>query len=82
MTAKRYTVRTYWRSSMQAQEDTNLDPRDDAILRQTLEQMVQARQGTLRLDLSEYSIVVHSAGGGRIHARCGIAPNGGTLVRR
>ncbi|MDQ1678052.1 MAG: hypothetical protein QOF58_6656 [Pseudonocardiales bacterium] len=82
MTAKRYTVRMYWRSSMQVQEDTNLDPRDDAILRQTLERMVQARQGTLRLDLSEYSIVVHSAGGGRVHARCGVASNGATQVRR
>jgi hypothetical protein len=82
MTAKRYTVRMYWRSSMQAQEDTSLDPRDDAILRQTLERMVQDRHGTLRLDLSEYSIVVHTAGGGRIHARCEVAPNGATLVHR
>jgi hypothetical protein len=39
---------------MEAQEDTNLDPRDEAILRQTLERMVQSKRGTLKLDLSEY----------------------------
>jgi hypothetical protein len=82
MTAQRYTVRMYWRSTMEAQEDTNLDPRDGSILRQTLERMVQKKRGTLKLDLSEYSLVVHSLGGGQVKARCTIAPNGATLVKR
>jgi hypothetical protein len=82
MTAQRYTVRMYWRSKMEAQEDTNLDPRDETILRQTLERMVQAKRGTLRLDLSEYSIMVHSLGGGQVKAQCSVAPNGATLVKR
>lgn len=53
MAAQRYTVRLYWRSSMRGEEETNLDPRDDAILRQTLERLLLAKQGTLKLDLSE-----------------------------
>jgi hypothetical protein len=44
--------------------------------------MVHAKRGTLRLDLSEYSIVVHSLGGGQVKAQCSIAPNGATLVKR
>jgi hypothetical protein len=37
MTAQRYPVRMYWRSKLEAQEDTKLDPRDEGILRQALE---------------------------------------------
>ena len=82
MAANRYTVRLYWRSRLEAQEDVNLDPWDEVILRSTLERMVLARRGTLRLDLSLYSVVVHSVGGGAIWARCGVAPSGATTVKR
>jgi hypothetical protein len=43
--------------------------------------MVHAKRATLRLDLSEYSIVVHSLGGGQVKAQCTIAPNGATMVK-
>jgi len=66
---------------LELREDTNLDPRDEGMLRQTLERMVLAKRGTLRLDLSEYWIEVQSAGGGRVHATCKIAPNGATQVK-
>lgn len=82
MAANRYTVRMYWRSSMEAQEDTNLDPRDDDMLRETLERMVQTKRGTLKLDLSEFRLVVHSLGGGQIKAECRIDPSGWTLAKR
>lgn len=80
--ARRYTVRLYLRSSKVGEEEANLDPRDEAILRQTLERMVLARQGTLRLDLSEWSIVVHNVGGGQVQARVKVTPAGATEVRR
>jgi hypothetical protein len=35
MTAKRYTLPMYWRSNMQPEQDTNLEPLDEVILRQT-----------------------------------------------
>lgn len=82
MIPKRYTVRLYWRSSKVGEEEANLDPRDDGILRETLEQLVLAKQGTLRLDLSEWSIVVHNIGGGQIRARVRVTPSGATEVRR
>lgn len=81
MTANRYQVWLFWRSKLELQEDTNLDPRDEVMLRQTLERMVLAKRRTLRLDLSEYWIEVHSPNGGRVHATCKIAPNGATQVR-
>lgn len=82
MAAKRYTLRLYQRSRMVRQEDANLDPRDDGILRATLERMVEAERGTLKLDLSEWSLVVHSLGGGMIRARVQVAPVGTTNIRR
>jgi len=82
MAAKRYTVRMHWRSTLESQEDINLDPREETILRSTLERMALAQRGTLRLDLSEYSLTVHSVGGGQIKARCSVAGNGATVVRR
>ena len=81
MAANRYTVRMHWRSALESQEDVNLDPRDEVILRSTLERMVLARRGTLRLDLSEFSLWVHSVGGGQVKARCTVAANGATVVR-
>ncbi|HEV7826497.1 MAG: hypothetical protein QOF58_6644 [Pseudonocardiales bacterium] len=80
MRARRYTVRLYWRSSREAEEETNLDPRSRAALRATLERMVETHHGTLDLDLAQYSIVVHSRGGGRVHARCRVGVNGVTEV--
>lgn len=82
MAAKRYTLRLYQRSHMVRQEDANLDPKDNAMLRSTLERMVEAERGTLKLDLSEWSLVVHSLGGGMIRARLRITESGATETRR
>lgn len=82
MAAKRYTLRLYQRSRMVHQEEANLDPRDDAMLRATLERMVKAERGTLKLDLSEWSLAVHSHGGGMVHARLEVAPSGAMSIRR
>lgn len=80
--ARRYTVRLRWRSSMEAQRDVNLDPRDGEALRAVLEELVHAARGTLRLDLSQFSLTVHSPGGGRVHAVCRVTPAGATEVTR
>ena len=82
MAAKRYTLRLYQRSRMVRQEDANLDPRDDDMLRATLERMVEAERSTLKVDLSEWSLVVHNVGGGMIRARLQISAAGATDVRR
>lgn len=82
VTASRYTLRLYWRSMIESQEDSNLDPKDDTMLRSTLERMVHAKRGTLKLDLSEWSLTVHSLGGGRVHARLRVSPSGASEVRR
>jgi len=81
MAAKRYTLRLYQRSRMIRQEDANLDPKDDAMLRATLERMVEAERRSLRLDLSEWSLVVHSLGGGMIRARLYVTSSGSNDVR-
>jgi hypothetical protein len=82
MVAKRYTLRLYQRSRMVHQEEANLDPRDDAMLRATLERMVESEHGTLRLDLSEWSLVVHSVGGGMIQARLQVTHSGANEIKR
>lgn len=82
MAAKRYTLRLYQRSRMVRQEDANLDPRDDDILRATLERMVEAERGTLRLDIAEWSLVVHNLGGGMIQARAQVTSAGMTDIHR
>jgi hypothetical protein len=81
MAAKRYALRLYWRMSLRMQEDTNLDIKDDKFLRETLERMVIATRGTLKLDLSEWSLVVHNPGGGMIQRRVKVLPSGATEVR-
>lgn len=63
-------------------EDANLDPRDDDMLRATLERMVEGERGTLKLDLSEWSLVVHGLGGGMIKARLNVTPVGTSEIRR
>lgn len=82
MNARRYTVRLYWYSTRRAQEDRNLDPRDDRALRRVLEEMVESARGDLRTDLSRWRIDVHTLGGGRIHARCTVTRSGETEVTR
>jgi hypothetical protein len=82
MNAQRYTLRLFRRSSKVRQEDANLDPRDDAVLRTTLERLVEAERGTLSLDLSEWWLRVHSLGGGQIRAEVRVSPSGATEVKR
>lgn len=52
------------------------------MLRATLERLVQAEKGTLKLDLSEWSMVVHSLGGGMVRATVKVTPSGATDIRR
>ena len=66
--------------SLQKQEDRNLDPKNNAVLRATLEEMVKAKEGTLDLDLERWSLVVRRIGG-RAVARC-LVRNGMTVVVR
>lgn len=83
MTAKRYLLRLYKYGSLHRETETNLDPKDNGRLRELLEQEVKADRGTLDLDLSAgWKLVVHSLGGGRIHARARVDGSGRTVVKR
>lgn len=82
MTAKRYLVRLYEHRTRRLEREVNLDPKDDAILRSTLEDLVKAKVGHLRVDLSRWSIRVHNLGGGMVRARCWVSKTGATVVKR
>jgi hypothetical protein len=82
MAARRYTIRLYRGIKREAQEDLNLDPADNKMLRKTLETMVKKVHGTLECDLSEWRIVVHNLGGGMVRARCRVSSSGETKVTR
>jgi hypothetical protein len=82
MTARRYTLRLHQTGRWRAEQNLNLDPADDGRLRAVLESWVEKRAGTLQLDLSEWSMRVHTLGGGRVVATVTIQPNGATAVKR
>ena len=82
MNARRYTVRLYERTSQRLQKDLNLDPSSDKRLREVLEELVTQHRGNLDTDLSVWSIVVHSLGGGQIKAKCLVTSSGATEVKR
>lgn len=85
MTADRYLVQLYRNGVHLRRRDqqTNLDPRDDSVLREWLERLVDAERGSLRLDLSAgWELRVRPAGLVRIVARCWVDRSGRTVVRR
>lgn len=82
MNARRFTVRLYERTTMRLQKDLNLDPADDKRLREVLEELVTEHRGDINTDLSVWSIVVHTLGGGQIKAKCLVAASGSTEVKR
>lgn len=83
MVANRYTLRLHKGMNLRLERDENLDPRDDARLRELLEDMVVAVMGGLDLDLSAgWRLVVHSQGGGRIWAWVSVDDSGRTVVKR
>ena len=82
MAANRVTVRLYWRRTLEATEDTNLDVNDTGFLRQTLERMVKAKRGTLNLDLSEFSMTVSQPGKLAVLKRVVVEGSGATKVSR
>jgi hypothetical protein len=82
MAANRYTLRLYDGRKKVAEKETNLDLKDERFLRATLEEMVQEKRGTLRLDLSRYSMTIHNPGAlGRTQRRVVVLPSGATEIR-
>lgn len=83
MPANRFTLRLYQHGDLRREWDTNLNPADNGRVRELLEEGVKAVAGTLDLDLSQgWRLVVHSPGGGRIHARVTVNGSGRTVVKR
>lgn len=82
MAANRVTCRLYWRRTLEATEDTNLDVNDAGFLRAKLEEMVLAKRRTLRLDLSEFSMTVSPVGKLAVLKRVVVESSGATTVSR
>lgn len=82
MSAKLHTVRLFWRSTREVQVDTHIDPTSSKALRALLERLVKEKRGHLRVDLSNFSLTVHTVGGGRRVARCKVTGIGETEVTR
>lgn len=62
-------------------ELTNLDYRDHGVLRRTLERLVLEHRGTLKLDLSQWSLKVRSSNGGTVIATVYVTHGGETDVQ-
>jgi hypothetical protein len=83
--ADRYDVQLYRYNVHLKRHDqqTNLDPRDDAVLRGWLEKLVKAEKNTLVLDLSKgWELRVRLPGRPYIVARCRVGDSGLTTVKR
>lgn len=80
MTALRYLVRLYTGQRKLSEKLTNFNIKDDAVLRGLLEEMVEASEGTLKLDLSRFRLVIHRPGPGRVLARVRVEKSGKTTV--
>jgi hypothetical protein len=81
MAANRVTLRLYQRMSKIAEQETNLDVNDEKFLRETLERMVLEKRGTLKLNLSDFKMIVHRPGGS-ILRKVQVLPSGATQVKR
>jgi hypothetical protein len=82
VTADRYTIKVYRNGRRQGDPvDLNLDPTDDARCREVLEDLVKQRAGTLKLDLSQWSMDVHRLGGGMVRRTVSIDPSGRTVLK-
>ena len=83
--ADRYDVQLYRNNVHLKRHDqqSNLDPCDDGVLREWLEKLVKAEKKTLDLDLSKYwELRVRLPGRPRIVARCRVDKSGRTVVKR
>jgi hypothetical protein len=78
-----WDVQLVWRRRREGKHTLTLNADDDAMLRETLEQLVRARMGKgWRGDLSEWSIVVSNPRNGRREATVTIDQAGHTKVER
>lgn len=85
MPADRYDVQLYRNNVHLKRHDqqTNLDPRDDTVLREWLEKLVKAEMKTLNTDLSKrWELRVRLPRRPRIVARCTVDGSGRTVVKR
>lgn len=81
--ADKHTLRLFWRSTEEQQVDRYLDPSDDEMLRETLEELAERKRGGPKwVDLAEWRLVVHSLGGGQVKATCSVDKSGRTVVTR
>lgn len=84
MAANRYLLRLHNGVGLRPdlEVEANIDPTDDDALREKLEELVEARQGSLRLDLSRWLLRVHRAGGGMVVVTVTVDSAGRTVVNR
>lgn len=85
MPADRYRVQLY-RNRVHLRrhdQETNLDPRDDSVLRSWLEDLVETEMKTLNLDLSKgWELRVRLPKAPTVMARCSVDRSGRTVVTR
>jgi len=78
-----WDVQLVWRRRREGKHTLTLNADDDAMLRETLEQLTRQRMGKgWRGDLSEWSIVVSNPRNGRREATVTIDQAGHTKVER
>ena len=82
MTADRYTIKIYRNGRKQGDPmDMNFDPTDDQRCREVLEDLVKQRAGSLKLDLSQWSLEICRLGGGQVRRTVSIDPSGRTVCK-
>lgn len=83
MTADRYLLRLLERGVYKGPfVETNCDPKDDARCRELLEERVKAVRGTLKLDLSHWTLEICPTSGNRVIRFVSVDKSGRTTFKR
>ena len=83
MTAERHLLRLTERGVYKGPfVETNCDPADDDRCRELLEERVMAVRGTLRLDLSHFTLEICPPSGGRVIRFVSVDKSGRTTFTR
>lgn len=83
MTARKYTLRLYQHGRLKGEKSAVLDPSSNARLRALLDEWAEAKANGMPVhDYSDWHMVVHTLGGGRVHATVRITGDGTSAVTR
>ncbi len=82
MAARRRTVRLYRLGRLKGEKVLTIDDARDLVLRKVLDEWVDELMGTGKFVITQWSMVVHTVGGGMVRAKVTVNSDLVTVVKR